>query len=117
MARDNDEIESIISELEDARTARDIIINAEVERLTSIDSKNAERLRSVNHDKEISLGNCVCVHDRIIRDDDNNILMMIHNRYDYLDSTYADGETFSGLRSRLIDESFNIECYYTVDNI
>ena len=117
MSRDIDEIEAVILELQEGRDARDTLIENAAIKLDGSDSKNAARLRSVNHSKEIAGGSTICIHDRIRRDDEGNILIMFHTRYDYDDVTNGDGETDLGLRSRLVDESFNVTGSHTVENL
>ena len=121
MARSNVEIESIISELKTNRNARDKQIIDKAAILDGVDDKNAFRLRSLIHVKEIAQDEYVCSSCNVIRNNEGDVVGMSHEEHDLYDITEpsVDGEpvTRKGLYTLLVDESFEVIGSLNVNNL
>ena len=116
MARSTSEIDAIIAELKTRRNTRDAAIESAAAALDSSDAKNAGRLRSLKHIKEIENDTYVCVLCRLKRNDEGDVLVMFHNEY-YLDDRTIASEIIKGLKTLLVDESFTVTGATTVENL
>jgi hypothetical protein len=116
MARTTDEINAIIAELKTRRNTRDASIESAAVALDSSDTKNAARLRSLKHVKEIANDKEVCVACTVIKNDHGDTIAMKHTSY-HLEDQIIGSETEKGLDTLLVDESFTVTGATTVENL
>jgi len=121
MARTTEEINVIIAELKTHRNTRDASIESAAAALDGTDDKNAKRLRSLRHVKEIANDTYVCTSCRLMRNDDDDVIAMAHEEHEIEDRivTDADGNsvTEKGLKTLLVDESYTVTGSTTVENL
>ena len=116
MARSTSEIDAIIAELKTRRNTRDAAIESAAAALDSSDAKNAARLRSLKHVKEIANDTEVCQSCTVIKNEAGDVLAMSHVSYNIEDKV-AGGQTDTGLKTLLVDESFTVTGATTVENL
>ena len=116
MARSTSDIDAIIAELKTRRNTRDAAIESAAAALDSSDAKNAARLRSLKHVKEIANDTEVCISCRVIKSDAGDILAMTHNSY-HIEDQIVSEVTEKGLKTLLVDESFTVTGATTVENL
>ena len=121
MARSTSEIDAIIAELKTRRNTRDAAIESAAAALDSSDAKNAARLRSLKHVKEIANDVEVCISCRVKKDNAGDIMGMSHQSFSIEDSTINDRDgstkTLEGLKTLLVDESFTVTGATTGENL
>jgi hypothetical protein len=116
MARTTEEINAIIAELKTRRNTRDAAIESAAAALDSSDAKNAARLRSLKHVKEIANDTDVCQSCTVIKNGAGDIMAMSHVSYN-IENQVVGGETDAGLKTLLVDESFTVTGATTVENL
>jgi len=116
MARSTSDIDAIIAELKTRRNTRDAAIESAAAALDSSDAKNAARLRSLKHVKEIANNVKVCISCKVIKNDTGDTLGISHATY-RIDDLVVGEVTEKGLKTLLVDESFTVTGATTVENL
>ena len=121
MARSTSEVDAIIAELKTRRNTRDAAIESDAAALDSSDAKNAARLRSLKHVKEIANDTYVCTRCKVLKHDTGDITGMSHIEFNFDDTIMPESDgsttTIKGLKSLLVDESVTITGETTVENL
>ena len=121
MARSTSEIDAIIAELKTRRNTRDASIETAAAALDSSDTKNAARLRSLRHVKEIANDTYVCSSCTLMRNDAGDVVAMAHEEHEFEDRIVTDRDgnsvTEKGLKTLLVDESYTVTGTTSVENL
>ena len=117
MARSSSDIDTLIAELKTARNTRDAAIESAAAALDGSNDKNAARLRSLKHVKEIAQDVYLCVACSVMNNSDGTIMAMRHTTYYIDDKVHSPSDTEPGLKTLLADEAFSVPVSTTVTDL